>query len=507
MVSDLHLILPVHLFSFSHLPKAKTYYLIEEPRYFTDFSFHRLKLAYHRATLKSYQAMLQKRGKKCVYVEYHEVGPGFYTHLEKTPKKKITVYDPIDHPLSTKLRKAGIEVLDTPNFTFTASEVEPHFGDFFKKRWNFMNFYKWQRTRLGLLMNADGKTPRGGKWSFDKENRKPLPASVAIPNPPKPLTANRFVQEAIRYTEKHFPKNYGSLDHFVYPIDHAGAQKWLAKFLRERFPKFGEYEDAMSNRDAFLFHSVLSPMMNIGLLTDREVIEAFAKCVKRSSKVPLAGQEGFIRQVIGWRNYVYMIYLFEPRIGRAKCRGNFLKAKAPLPYRAFWEGTTGLEPVDHAIGMIQKYAYVHHIYRLMVLGNVMLLMGIRPDDVYRIFMEWTIDAYDWVMMPNVYGMSQHADGGLMMTRPYFSSSNYILQMSDDHFGSKGAKGRSDATGGVVEKRGEWTAIWDGLYGAFIEKHQKYLRKGYATSALVTFWQKRKIKDRKEILAKARAWRK
>ena len=487
----IHLILPVHLFSKRvPLPPADLYYLVEEPRYFTDFAFHKLKLAYHRASMKSYEAMLKKAGKKCKYVEFPELDKGkggssaFYKKLVKI-NTEICVYDPIDHALSKKLRQAGINILETPNFTFTASEVEPHFGEFFKKRWNFMNFYKWQRTRLGILMNVDGKTPKGGQWSFDKENRKTLPASVNLPRSPKPLTGNRFVDEAIAYVNHHFPKNYGSLEHFIYPIDHAGARKWLARFLKERFKSFGEYEDAMSNRDPFLFHSVLSPMMNIGLLTDREVLAALVPYEKRGG-IPIAGFEGFVRQVIGWRNYVYMIYLFEPKVGTKKMRGNFMRATTPLPYKAFWEGTTGLEPVDHAIGMIQKYAYVHHIYRLMVLGNVMFLMGIRPDDVYRIFMEWTIDAYDWVMMPNVYGMSQHADGGLMMTRPYFSSANYILQMSD-------------------EKRGEWTKIWEGLYGAFLEKHTGYLRKGYATSALVTFWKKKKETDRKEALAKGRSF--
>jgi deoxyribodipyrimidine photolyase-related protein len=511
MSNHAFLIFPVHLFKNIYLLKDyKTIYLIEEPRYFTDYAFHKLKLAYHRASMKYYESYLIKHKFNVKYIEFNEVNNNFYKSLYKK-YDIIKAYDPNDHTLELKLTSNKIEFIPSLNFCITRTDLYENSYLFYNKkskRFNFMNFYKMMRTKLNILVSKNG-TPVGGKWSFDEENRKPYPTKNGpkIPDLPKVNSNNHFIQEANNYVEKHFPKNYGSLDYFIYPITHEESKKWCENFCKERFKYFGLYEDAIIHcneneekeikNSEFLFHSVLSPMMNIGLITDYEVLDIVLKYEK---KVPIAAFEGFIRQVIGWRNYIYGVYTLKygnhemsiPKYYKYIGSMNFMKHKEQLPYKHFWEGTTGILPVDDAIKTIQKYAYVHHIQRLMVLGNVLLLLKINPNDVFKIFMEWTVDAYEWVMTGNVYGMTQHADGGILMTRPYFSSSNYILNMSNYKCASN-----------TVGNNNDWCKVWDALYGTFIDKHSAYLKRNYSTARMVTFYSRKSLKEKashKKILS-------
>jgi deoxyribodipyrimidine photolyase-related protein len=221
--------------------------------------------------------------------------------------------------------------------------------------------------------------------------------------------------------------------------------------------------------------------MNIGLITDTQVVDISYKFyLKNIKKISIQSFEGFIRQVIGWRNYVYTLYHLEYE---TLYESNQLKHHNNINDK-FWLGETGILPIDSIINKIVKYSYAHHIERLMYLGNFMLLCLIEPKQVYNMFMEWTIDAYDWVMIPNIFGMSQFADGGLMMTRPYFSSSNYLLKMSD-------------------YKRGDWTFDWDSIYYYFINKHKSFLLKNYATANLVRIWNLKTKKNKENILNHAK----
>jgi len=229
-------------------------------------------------------------------------------------------------------------------------------------------------------------------------------------------------------------------------------------------------------------------MMNIGLLTDTEVL----KIIKPyETHVPIEAFEGFVRQIIGWRNYMYAIYLLEPDIPKM----NFFGHMRPLNKKMMWEGTTQIKPIDTIIEKIRNYGYAHHIERLMYLGNYMLLCHTRPSDVYDIFMEWTIDAYDWVMMANVYCMSQYADGGIIMTKPYFSSSNYILKMSDYTKPKKSKDAKSE----------NWTIIWDALYYNFINTHQAYLSSNYGTSRQVAHWKKKTKAEQNNLIKLAKEY--
>jgi deoxyribodipyrimidine photolyase-related protein len=472
------IIFPTQLFyNLNHLDKNELILLIEEPRYFTDFDFHKLKLAYHRATMKKYYNMLIKNGYGVKYIEYNKVSDNFYIKL-----KNVKYIDPNDFKLEKKLKKLikDYTKLENINFLIKSTELDTIKKNIYKNnKYSHSAFYKYQRIKLNILID-EHNNPINNKWSFDTENRLPLPDNYKINKLNKKNKINNFnkyIIEAIEYINKHFPNNYGSLDNFIYPIDNKGSKLWLNKFLKERLKLFGKYQDAVSQDDHFINHSVLSPMMNIGILTDTEVITiSYSYYLKHKRQITIQSFEGFIRQVIGWRNYMLAIYKLE---GESMRKNNLLNHKNKINHN-FWLGTTGIEPIDNIIKNIVKYSYAHHIERLMYLGNFMLLCLIDPTQVYNIFMEWTIDAYDWVMVPNVYGMSQYACGNKITTRPYFSSSNYIHRMSN-------------------YKKDNWSTIWDALYYNFINKHQKLLKKNYAIAQQVNNWNRKDKKQQNELI--------
>jgi deoxyribodipyrimidine photolyase-related protein len=334
-----------------------------------------------------------------------------------------------------------------------------------KKHFFFHSFYIEQRRRLGILLDK-GKEPVGGKWSYDTENRKKVPKGLCIPAHIK----HRFseeTKESLEYVEKHFSHHVGRADTFRYPVTHEGAEKVLDHFLEHKLALFGDYEDAMMQDERILFHSQLSPLLNVGLLTPEHVITKTLEYAKEH-RTPLNSLEGFIRQVIGWREFIRSVYLDS---GVKQRKKNFFHHSRRMP-SCFYEGTSGITPIDHCIHKLHEGAYLHHIERLMVLGNFFLLCEIDPHDIYRWFMEFFIDSYDWVMVPNVYGMSQFCDGGLMTTKPYFSSSSYILKMSD--YG-----------------KGSWTEIWDSLFWRFMIKHEAFFKKQPRLNMLLSTAHKKK----------------
>lgn len=462
------LIFPHQLFA-DHpaLAGASRAVMVEEPLYFSRHRYHRQKLILHRATMQRFADDLRQRSVKVDYVEAPELSKtaALVDALERLRIRSVQYVDPCDDRLSTRLAAAleehGIaaSVLDDPHFLTPSSVVRDFPAD--KKRLFFTEFYIAQRKRLGLLLERDGK-PVGGQWSFDPENRKKLPKGTRVPETLRPEEGDSVV-EARRYVRTHFPGAIGSDETFGYPTDHSGAAAWLGQFVSERLATFGDYEDAISTTNDVLFHSVLTPMLNIGLLSPRQVVDA---TMARAGHVPLNSLEGFLRQVVGWREFVRLVYLAH---GRGQRTRNFWGFTHDIP-TAFYDGTTGVDPVDHVIRRVLRTGYCHHIERLMILGNFLLLCEVSPDSVYRWFMELFVDAYDWVMVPNVYGMSQYADGGLMTTKPYMSGSNYVIKMSDF-------------------KKGPWCAVWDALYWRFVDRHSDFFRRNPRTAVTV------KMKDR------------
>jgi deoxyribodipyrimidine photolyase-related protein len=289
------------------------------------------------------------------------------------------------------------------------------------------------------------------------------------------------VDEATRYVNTHFQTNPGITDSFCFPVTREEALTALDRFLAERFNEFGAFQDAMVSGQSWLHHSILSSSINTGLLHPREVIDKTIRFAEQHG-IALNNTEGFIRQILGWREYIRGVYVHHGVAGRTR---NYWNHTRSIP-TSFWNGTTGIAPVDDAIRRTLRDGYTHHIDRLMILGNFMLLCEFDPDQVYHWFMSLYIDAYDWVMVPNVYGMSQFADGGLMSTKPYISGSAYVLKMSD-------------------YPKGDWTIIWDALFWRFIHLHRDFFTSNPRLSMMVNTLDKMDPAKKQFHLSRAEQW--
>ncbi|WEL23221.1 cryptochrome/photolyase family protein [Candidatus Nanohalovita haloferacivicina] len=426
-------------------------YLVEHSRYFTDFNFHRKKLILHRASMKAYSEKFN--------VEYFEYDQDIAEIFQK--EDKIRIYNPVDHKARNQLEglaeKFDVELVFEENPGFMAS-MDFNQKYFSSHKYFQLNYYKQMRKKFNILVDDEGK-PEGGKWSFDPENRKKMPEDIEKPEIPQ--FSSQHVEDAKEYVEENFPENPGKIEDFFWPATREQALKNLEDFLENRLEKFGDYQDAIDPDLKFGFHSLLSSSINLGLLTPEEIVEKTLQAHEEKD-YPMNSLEGFLRQIIGWREFIRAMYELEPGMREA----NFWNADNSMP-EEFYSASTGLPPVDDSIRHALDDAYAHHIERLMVLGNVMLLLEIDPDEVYDWFMEMFIDSYDWVMVPNIYGMSQYAYEN-MMTKPYISSSNYINKMS--HY-----------------EGGDWEDHWDGLYWNFINKHREKIsdihRMSFMTSTL------------------------
>jgi deoxyribodipyrimidine photolyase-related protein len=376
----------------------------------------------------------------------------------------------LERRLTSKAKKNEIELnaFENPMFLNSSLDLESFFRSD-KKKFYQTSFYIEQRKKLGILLDASGNA-EGGKWSFDTENRKKYPKTKLAPKI-EILKADNLFLEAKKYVEKHFKNNPGDIpEKPIYPHTHELSKSWLYLFLKDRMQEFGPYEDAMVQKESFLNHSVLSPLLNSGLITPINIIE---ETLKYKDDYPINSIEGFLRQIIGWREFIRGVYKVK---GSQERTTNFFNFKRKIP-KSFYDATTGILPIDITIKKVQKTAYNHHIERLMVLGNFMMLCEFYPDEIYRWFMEHYIDAYDWVMVPNVYGMSQFADGGLMSTKPYISSSNYLKKMSDF-------------------PNGDWQQIWDALYWRFIDLNRELFAKNIRMKFMVSMLDK--MPDEKRI---------
>ncbi|NDD58275.1 MAG: cryptochrome/photolyase family protein [Chlamydiae bacterium] len=452
-MKDITLIFPHHLFK-DHpgLSNSQHIWFLEDPLFFSDpiypALFHKQKIMFHRASMKQWQEILHEKGFKTKYWERHQLDPKYHKLAPLIKGCRIHVAELDDEVLSKRISslisKAGAQLIihSSPGFITPL----PTFEDIFrgKSHYFFHSFYIEQRKMHHVLVD-DKLKPVGGKWSFDTENRKKTPKNLHVPPIPS-IPLSEPILEAKKYTQTHFAHHVGNTDSFIYPTTHELAKKWLDDFLRHKLHLFGDYEDAIQTSEPFLFHSVLSPLLNAGLLTPVDVVN---KTLEYASKhdISLNSLEGFLRQVIGWREFVRGVYL---TAGTKQRKSNLFKHQRKMP-ACFYDGSSGIDPVDISIQKAKDFAYCHHIERLMVLGNFFLLCEIHPDEIYRWFMEMFIDAYDWVMVPNVYGMSQYADGGLMTTKPYLSGSSYLRKMSNF-------------------KKGPWMDIWDALFWRFFIKH-------------------------------------
>ena len=316
-------------------------------------------------------------------------------------------------------------------------------------------FYREMRRATGLLMEPDG-TPTGGEWNYDKDNRKPLATGVAPPPAPR-FEPDEITTEVMALVAAWFPRHFGTLDNFAWPVTAQQARAALDAFVAERLPRFGDFQDAMAEGQTTLFHALISTSLNSGLLLPREVCEA-AEAAYRAGLVPLNAAEGFIRQVLGWREYVRGLYWLRMP---AYARTNALEARRALP-EFYWTAESGMRCMDAAVGQTRALAYAHHIQRLMITGNFALIAGLDPVAVNEWYLVVYADAYEWVELPNVHGMSLFADGGVIASKPYAASGAYINRMSDHcrHC-------RFD----VKRATGEGACPFNFLYWDFLARHE------------------------------------
>ena len=477
MNKAINIIFPHQLFEESPmLTNGNEVYLIEEHLYFNQFQFHKQKIAFHRASMKYYEELLKNRGIKVQYIDsFHQIADirEFGKEILRNGISEIQAIDPTDYWLEKRLRKTASDIKLTlhnnPQFLNSKEDLKKFFRSD-KKSFFQTTFYKQQRKKRNILLDNEGN-PAGGKWTFDTENRKKYPKHKTPPAVIFP-SFNKYSIEANKYTFKHFTNNPGSIgEGQYYPTTHKEAREWFDQFLVQRFHEFGAYEDAIVKEQVTLNHSILSPLLNSGLLMADEVVEKSLKFAENES-IPINSTEGFIRQIIGWRECIRGMEIAKGSYSRTK---NYWGLTRKIP-PSFYDGSTGIDPIDSTIKKVLKTGYCHHIERLMVLGNFMLLCEFDPDEVYRWFMELFIDAYDWVMVPNVYGMSQFADGGTFATKPYIGGSNYIKKMSN-------------------YPNGEWENVWDGLFWRFIDKHQEFFLSNPRMSMMVYSF--RKMSDAKK----------
>lgn len=432
MYMEYFIILPMHLYKKKYLDKTYKYVIWEHPHYFEGYNYNKKKIVLHRASMQYYFEYLKKHKFKVKYIPFNK----------QFTIKEYYLFDPID---DIKL-PGKYEIKESINFILNKKIYEEYRNK--TDKFFFNAFYMWGKKKINVMPNVKSK---------DKYNRKKLNKNIKIPKLPPNKSDQQYISEGIKYAEKHFKNNYGNTEGFLFPVTHKTANMWLTNFINKKLNRFGDFQDSITKDEKFMFHSVLSTSINIGLLNPIEII----KKIMKKKGIPINSREGYIRQLF-WREYQRYCYIYFDFN-----KQNYFGNRKNLTTK-WYDGTLGIEPVDTSIKNAFGTGYLHHIERLMIIGNFMNLSGIHPDEGYKWFMEFSCDSYDWVMHQNVLDMVFFVSGGKTMRRPYISSSNYILKMSD-------------------YKKGEWSNKWDELYRKFVKKHKKKLHKfRYYFRSIYTF---------------------
>lgn len=420
------LILPNQLFDKKYLDKSLHYVIWECPHFFTAYNYNKKKLMLHRASMKYYYDYLKKHNYHVSYIEYNNI-------LEQD--ESYLLYNPLNKPDILGLPK-HYKIYDkpTPSLLLSPTLITEYRKK--TKKFFFNAFYMWSKQKLNIIPKIK---------SQDKMNRSIIKNTPDIKQPfESHQKLNKYIEESIKYVQKHFPNNYGNTDNFIFPITHKDANNWLTHFIKYKSESFGTYQDFIHKDNPYLYHSLLSPLINIGLLTPLDVIKHL------NSSIPLNSYEGFIRQLF-WREYQYYCYIYYDYSNK-----NYFNNNKKLTTE-WYTGNTGITPIDDAIKEGFNSGYLHHIRRLMVVGNYMNLCQIHPKEGFRWFMEFSCDSYEWVMYQNVYDMVFFVSGGATMRRPYISSSNYIIKMSN-------------------YKKDKWSEVWNNKYKQFIIRNKNKLIK-------------------------------
>jgi len=413
-------------------PETDVVLMVEVVEEATYVRHHKQKIAFLFSAMRHFAQELREEGIAVDYVTLDDpdnagsFGGELRRAVARHAPDRVVVVEPGEWRVLEMMRDwrealgVALEIRDDNRFLATKAEFAAWAGDKTQLRMEF--FYREMRRKTGLLM--DGREPVGGQWNLDAQNRKALPRDVRVP------ARRRFEPDAITravldLVAARFAGHFGDLEPFGWGVTRAEALDALRFFVEEALPSFGDYQDAMKTGEPFLFHAVLSPYLNAGLLTAEEVCRA-AEREWRGGRAPLNAAEGFIRQIIGWREYVRGLYWHRMP---AYAQTNALAAQRPLP-DFYWTGETQMNCLAQCVGDTRRHAYAHHIQRLMVLGNFALIAGLKPAEVEEWYLVVFADAYEWVELPNVHGMILYADGGVMASKPYAASGAYIDRMSD-----------------------------------------------------------------------------
>ncbi|WP_430450206.1 cryptochrome/photolyase family protein [Rhodophyticola sp.] len=454
---------------------------------------HPKKIAFIFAAMRKFARRLEEAGWQVRYTRLDDDGNSgsiageLLRRADETGAKEVIATEPGEWRLISALEDVPIPVHQFPDDRFLCAHDE--FDDWAegRKELRMEYFYRQMRRKTGLLMEDD--KPAGGKWNFDHDNRKPAPDEVDFGGPMH-FTPDDTVEEVLDLVEARFGENFGTLRPFWFATDQGQARRALSHFIKQALPRFGDYQDAMLQENRFLYHSVISMYLNAGLLGWREVCEA-AEAAWRSGDAPINAVEGFIRQIIGWREYMRGIYFRE---GPEYTARNILRYDRSLP-AFYWTAETDMLCVAKAVEQTREEAYAHHIQRLMITGNFALLAGIDPAEVHEWYLAVYADAYEWVEAPNVIGMSQFADGGIVGSKPYVSGGNYINKMSD-YCG--------DCAYSVSKKTGEGACPFNLLYWGFLDRHRDRFEKNPRMAQMYRTWDKMDAERRRTVLADAAA---
>jgi len=460
-------------------PKLTHVLMIESRALASAFKHHKQKLVLFFSAMRHFARDLQSDGFAVDYLQAESFETGIADYLRKHPGATLTMMRPSDwgyeDVLADAARQAGgsLEVLPNDLWLTTPAEFDEWAGD--KKNLRLESFYRFMRRRTGWLM--DGDEPRGGTWNFDAENRETPGSDHAFPEVLR-LEPDELSREVMELVESTYPDHFGSVEHFNWPVTRPQALESLKDFCQNRLRGFGPYEDAMVTGQHALYHSLLSPAINMGLLTAKEVCETaleFAADGRR--KIPLNSIEGFIRQILGWREFMYHVYR---RNMPALRKANGLNHRRRLPW-LYWSGATGMNCLRQTVRQLEESGHTHHIQRLMVLGNFALIAQVNPQELNDWFLSCYVDALDWVVTPNVLGMSQFADLGSFTSKPYAASANYINRMSDY---CRSCQYDRKAT------VGEKACPFNSLYWNFIDRHSDRFAANPRMALVLRNWQKR-----------------
>jgi len=483
--NNLLLILGNQLFPLEYIKKTKVkkIFMAEDFSLTTYQKHHKLKILMFLWSMRQYRDQLVKNGFIVYYnsIDDKNFKDTYENKLLKILKdekvRTISYFEIEDHFFEDRFNKfvsdnnLETKLFKSPMFLNSRSQFV-EFAKTQKSLIKMASFYQKMRIKMSILID-NNKKPIGGKWSFDEENRKKISGKIKIPKVPI-NTEDQRINNLKHKINVLFRDHPGSADYLWMPTNREEALKWMEIFFQNKFHDFGTYEDAIIDNNNFLYHSALSPIINMGLLTPKEIVEKAINFSKKNS-IPLNSLEGFIRQIIGWREFIRGIYHYK---GKEEKKLNFWQHNRKLT-KDWYEGTTGIKPLDDVINDCLKYGYTHHIPRLMIVCNIMNLSRIHPDEIYKWFMEMFVDSSDWVMVPNVYGMGTFADGGIFATKPYSCGSNYILKMSN-------------------YKKDEWCDIVDGLYWKFMSDNLSFFKTNPRLSILVKSVE-RMNEDRKNMI--------